>query len=248
MTVTDKNTSDRSSWWTERWFLASAGLLAGLILLAVYVAASTSGGAQRPPVHPGPGLSGVDRPASPVVAVDPLRCGLPEGAQTVPTVAPLARWELVGSMAAPAAPASIGPQRVINGVRVCFAHSPLGALYAAVSLWAEGTALPAAEVIARLAADTPARGPAIAAARAQGSSDRLDSETKVQVAGFAFVSYGAGQAVINLAFRTQNGALASLPTTMQWADNDWRYVIPPSGQAGLSQISDLTGLIAWQGA
>jgi len=248
MTATDKNASERSSWWTERWFLASAGLVAVLVLLAVYVAGSTSGAAQPRSARPAPRASGVDGTTSPVVAGDPLRCGLPAGGQTVLTVAPLARWELVGSMAAPAAPASIGPERVLDGVRVCFAHSPLGALYAAVSLWAEGTALPNAEVIARLAANTPARATAITAARAQGSGDRLDSETKVQVAGFQFVSYAAGQAVINLAFRTQNGALASLPTTMQWTAGDWRYVIPPSGQAGLSQISDLTGFIAWQGA
>jgi len=138
MIVRDKNASERSSWWTEPWFLASAGLVTGLVLLAVYVAGSTSGSAQSPSARPGPQASGVNRTTSPVVAVDPLRCGLPAGAQTVPTVAPLARWELVGSMAAPAAPASIGPQRVLSGVRVCFAHSPLGALYAAVSLWAEG--------------------------------------------------------------------------------------------------------------
>ena len=72
-------------------------------------------------------------------ADNPRGCHLPAGNQTVPVTAPSSSWTLVGAMAAPNAPGSFGPQKVQNGLRVCFAHNPTGALYALASFFAEST-------------------------------------------------------------------------------------------------------------
>ncbi|MGI8412369.1 MAG: hypothetical protein ACR2LV_05455 [Solirubrobacteraceae bacterium] len=239
------------SWWTQRWFVASASLIVVLVLLSAYLAVSgdQSGdgrSAGAPAVAGSPAAAGSAPPAA--SAVNPQGCALSAGDQSVPASAPDASWELVGSMAAPAEPASIGPQRTVGGLRVCFAHSPVGALFAAVSFWAEGTAHPYTEVYRRLAADTPAKAAAINDAR-NNVGERLDSATKVQVAGFAITSYDGVNAALTLVFRVANGGLYAVPSTMRWEDGDWRFVVAATGGVpGAGQIPDLTGYVAWSGA
>ncbi len=151
-------------------------------------------------------------------------------------------------MAAPSSPSTAGPQSTVGGLRACFAHSPLGALYATVSFWAEGTAQPGIEVYRRLAADTPARAQAIADAE-QDPGFRLDSLTKLQVAGFAITSYSGDSATIAIAFQLANGAFYAAPLAMAWQDGDWKAVMPAGGGVpGAGQIPDLTGYVAWSGA
>ncbi len=239
------------SWWTQRWFVASGSLIVVLVLLSAYLAVSAgqSGGG---PSAGAPAVAGSQTGAGSaprgVSAANPQGCGLAAGDQSVPASAPDASWELVGSMAAPAEPASIGPQRTVGGLRVCFAHSPVGALFAAVSFWAEGTAHPYTEVYRRLAADTPVKAAAINDAR-NDAGERLDSATRVQIAGFAITSYDGVSTALSLVFRVANGGLYAVPSTMRWQDGDWRYVIAPTGGVpGAGQIPDLSGYVAWSGA
>ncbi len=237
------------SWFTERRFLASAAVIALLVLGAGLVL--VTGGGRRAGSRPAGSAS-----TNPAVAPTSARrrparasgCSLPAGSQSIPQVAPQTAWQLVGSMAAPSAPATIGPQRTVDGFRVCFAHSPLGALFAAVNFWAEGTAAPAGAVYEHLAAATPLRAQAITAAQTDGAG-RLDALTKVQVAGYALTAYDPATAVITLAFQLSDGAFVSVPTALAWEDSDWRYVIAAGGTVpGAAQISDLNGYVAFSGA
>jgi hypothetical protein len=75
------------------------------------------------------------------------------------------------------------------------------------------------------------------------------SAVKVQIAGFN-VSYTSNQAVVELAFKADTGALASVRTTLLGQDGDWKGVVADSG-APLEeprQVSDLSGFIPWSGA
>ena len=76
-------------------------------------------------------------------------------------------------------------------MRVCFAHSPVGALFAAASFWAEATAVPQTVLYGQLAADTPAR--AVAVAQAQGNTQLLQDVDgdpgTVSIAGFQYTAY-----------------------------------------------------------
>lgn len=246
MTMSAKQADKQRSWFTERRFVASAAVIAVLMMSAVLVlvtgggrkaasrpARSASSPAPTPARHGPAGASG---------------CSLPPGGQSIPQVAPQTAWQLVGSMAAPSAPATVGPQRTVDGFRVCFAHSPLGALFAAVNFWAEGTAAPPGAVYQHLAADTPLRAQAITAARTDGAG-RLDALTKVQVAGYALTAYDPPTAVITLAFQLSDGAFVSVPTALRWENGDWRYVVAAGGTVpGAAQISDLNGYVAFSGA
>jgi len=243
-----KPADKQRSWWTERRFLASAAVIAVLVLGAGLVL--VTGGGRRAGSRPAVSASSPALTATSAGRglAGGAGCSLPAGSQSIPPVAPQTGWQLVGSMAAPSAPATIGPQRTVDGFRVCFAHSPLGALFAAVNFWAEGTAAPAGAVYEHLAADTSLRAQAISAARTDGAG-RLDALTKVQVAGYALTAYDGATAVITLAFQLSDGAFVSVPTALRWEDSDWRYVVAAGGTVpGAAQISDLNGYVAFSGA
>ncbi len=243
--ATRGSVKDERSWWTQRWFVASGALFAVLVLLGLYTAAGGGGASSPPP----PAAAAPAGRAAPLrsSASSPQGCSLPAGDQAEPTTAPQASWELVGSMAAPSAPSTVGPQHVVDGVRECFAHSPVGALFAAVNFWAQGTAQPEAVLYRALAADTPQRSAAIVDGE-KNPSERLDTTTKLQVAGFAITAYTPQTAAVTLVFQVANGAYASVPSTMRWERGDWRYVISPEGLPGAGQIADLSGYVAWSGA
>lgn len=224
--------------------MAAAVLVGAVAVLAVtLIIAGPSEREARPQraVHSAP-----TAPATSERAVDG-KCGLPEGDQRAPSTTPRGtRWELVGTMLAPTAPKSLGPAIVADGFRSCFARSPVGALYAAVNFWALGTSKPSAAVLRQLAADGRERTQAIAAVDDKGSQPAI--RESMQLAGFRLLSYDSTKATVNLAIRLANGGLTSFPTTLRWEDGDWKYVIPPGGNPGVTRLSDLAGYIAWGGA
>jgi hypothetical protein len=237
---------DRSPF-AARGFLFSAGLMAIVVLLAVALVLTGGGGgsAKRPSVVSAARPAGVDiRSGTP--AADASECGLPTGSQAVPVAPAAAGWVLVGSMAAPNDPSTVGPGRTVDGFRECFAHSPLGALYSAVNFWAAGTAFSPARVYATLAADTPARAAVVR--YSQGDNSRLSDSGQVELAGFQFDSYSASEADLSLVLQSTNGGLVTVACTMVWQAGDWRYEIPPSGVPATGQIQSLTGYVPWSDA
>jgi len=183
-----------------------------------------------------------------VSADDPRGCSLAAGSQAVPVTAPVSGWVLVGSMAAPSAPSTIGPEKSIDGVRVCFAHSPAGALFAAASFWAQATAVPQTVLYGQLAADTPARTVAIRQAR--GSTQRLQDidgdPGTVSIAGFQYTAYTPAQANVSIVLSGPDGELVSLPCSMLWQAGDWRLVIPPSQQLAAAAPASMDDFVSWE--
>jgi hypothetical protein len=241
----------------SRGFVFSAAGVGLLVVAAIFLALETIGGhgaSGAEPLRAGPAAAGR---ALPAVGVAGSRgrvrvpagagCSLPAGSQAVPTAAPVSGWTLVGSMAAPSAPSSFGPQRSSDGLRVCFAHSPTGALFAAASFWAEATAVPQTVLYGRLAADTPAR--AVAVAQAQGSTQRLQDidgdPGTVSIAGFAYTAYTPAEADVSIVLAGPGGELVSLPCSMLWQDGDWRLVIPPSQQLASAAVTGMDDFVSW---
>jgi hypothetical protein len=234
-------------------FVVSAIGVAMLIAAAIAVVIASHTGQQGtrvPSAHSAARRSAVliHATPNPVPRADnPRGCGLPAGEQTVPVSAPESSWTLVGAMAAPTAPGTFGPQKLAGGLRVCFAHNPTGALYSLASFFAESTRVPEAELFMRLAAATPAK--AVAISQVQGDSQLLQSEDgdpgTVSIAGFQYVDYTPSQANLTLVLEGPSGELAALPCSLQWQDDDWRFVIPASQQLGASAVSSMNGFIAW---
>jgi len=227
--------------WTQPRFVVSAIVVAIIVVLGVVLTVAGGRGdstAATPAAQTPPAVA---------PAAAPGGCDLPAGDQAVPDDTPRdTRWELVGKMIAPTAPKTYGPAVVDDGFRTCFAHSPMGALYAAANFWATATLKSPPDVYRRLAARSAAQQQAIKAS--VGQEPGLGSTGGLQIAGFSFSSYSSSRAIIRLAFRARNGRLAEIISTMLWTGKDWRYEIPLDQQPPTSALSDLSNFIGWTGS
>lgn len=241
------DSTTESNPFTKPGFIISAALVVALIAAVVVIFLFPRGedNAQSAPAPTEAGSSAAASPSASKTAGDSV-CGLPASSETALGTAPATKWELVGTMAAPT-DNEIGPGKVDEqGIRSCFARSPVGALYAAVNLWALGSD-PANEPA--IAEQLAAKGPGRDAGMTAPVTSAPASGTKIQIAGFN-VSYTADQAVVELAFKADNGALGSVRTTLLWQDGDWKGVVADNGQPlELPRpVSDLSGFIPWSGA
>jgi hypothetical protein len=245
-----RGTADAKNRWTSPGFIAAGAVVVLIVILGVIL--PLTGGSN---VHQ-PGRADTSSPPhaqAPVSEADTSICGLDAGVPAVPNNPPRARWELVGQMAAPSAPTTKGPGRVDNGLRSCFAHSPVGALYAAVNVVAMTASDDLrAPFIRRLTVPGVGRDRAIATL-GQEPSTAQDASTVLQVAGFSIKDYRKRAALVDLAFRvnTNNAAgYVHLPLAMRWLDRDWKLALPDTGQPfeGMARIPNLTGYVPWKGA
>lgn len=240
--------ADEKSTWTQPGFIAAAAVVAIIVLLGIILA--FTGGSESDalaPTTPSPApVSGTAPAADP----DASACGLPPGSQSVPTATPRARWELVGQVAAPTAPNTVGPAKVERGLRSCFARSPKGALFAAVNVIAMTADPKRREIFVR---NLTVPGIGRDRALAQRSSDAPNASTALQVVGFQIRDYLKDSAVVDLAFRVDTGNQAGtvhLPLAMRWLDGDWKLALPDTGQPfdGMARLPSTDGYIAWKGA
>lgn len=245
-------TADEKSPWTQPGFIAAAvvvGIIVVLGLAIVVTGGGSDGRAQNAPAAP-PAAS----PGAPSPSADPdaSACGLPAGSQEIPTSTPRTRWELVGQVAAPTAPRTVGPGKVERGLRSCFAHSPLGALYAAVNAIAMTAAPEQREAFIRKLT-RPGVGRDRALAELGRSSDAGNASTMLQVQGFRITDYRKGSAVVDLAFRVASGAGAGsvhLPLALRWGEGDWNLALPDTGRPfdGMARLESTSDYVPWKGA
>ncbi|MEJ5869375.1 hypothetical protein WDV85_16715 [Pseudokineococcus sp. 5B2Z-1] len=226
-------------------FVVSAVVLALLALLAVVLfvlpPSDEDTAAPQPSPQPSPSASTEPEGDGEPVAGESV-CGLAPGSPGIPVEAPTAQWQLVGTTAVPTDPDGAGPGVTTDdGFASCFSHDPTGALFAGINWWAQGFNGRSVEVYEELTAESPERD----AALEQGLTDNVQGFG--QIAGYRFIESEEDRVVYELAVRTPNGSLASLPTAMRWEDGDWKFVIPSTGNPGIGALTDLAGFTPWSG-
>jgi hypothetical protein len=228
--------SPQRSPWSRPGVLISGAFLLLLIFAGIIVA--VIGGASHHSTRTIPGRQVTVASTSPPAGSSSTACTLPAGNEAIPSASPPAgiRWAQVGSMQAPQAPSTLGPQRTSGVWNTCFAHNPSGALLAAMNLWAEGTAADPSAVFHRLGIGAPLD---------LGNSDRLDAGGPVQFAGYSYESYDPATARVLVVIRGPDGKLGAAATTMEWAGGDWKYLFPAGGALSIEVIADLTGYVQW---
>ncbi|MFC9335254.1 hypothetical protein [Arthrobacter sp. NPDC057009] len=175
-------------------------------------------------------------------------CGLPAGNETALGARPAGNWQLVGSMAVPAASRTSGPGTVdATGFRTCFARSPAGALFAAANFWATGLNGDADRAYRELTARGPGRDAVLTGIALGRPLAPPGRKIKLQFKGFILRAYEARAATFDLAVQRDDGSMGSLPTKLVWEDGDWKVVLPGSGNPGVSQIANLREYIPWGG-
>jgi hypothetical protein len=249
MSKSTPRTTERNTF-TRPGFIISAALIAALLAAVIVLLLVPRGNDNSNAASAPSNETNTSAPATPA-DVEESVCGLPSSAETALGAPPAAKWELVGTFAAPTDPETVGPGVIDeNGIRSCFAHSPTGALYAAVNLWALGSD-PSKElgIAEQLTAPGPGRDAAIAAARSDAPGTPREAGVTVQIAGFQ-IAYTSERAIVDLAFRANTGALGSATTTLEWLEGDWKGVVGSGGEPldGVEGIRDLSGFIPWTGA
>lgn len=244
-----RNTEEKSPW-AQPGFIAASAVVAILVLLGI-VLAITAGSSKSPRDRTQKPASGPSRPTAPAAAQSPDAsvCGLPAGDQATPTQAPASKWELVDGFAAPTASSTLGPGKVTDGLRSCFAHSPSGALYAAVNAIAMTASSNHREAFVRhLTVPGVGRDRGL---RDLGPDTGSASSVGLQVAGFAISDYQPSSAVVDLALRSDNGAAVTyvhVALAMRWRTGDWKLAPPDTGQPfeGMARVDSLSGYVPWK--
>lgn len=236
--MTDATPSENRSPFNT-WYVWAGILLVVIVVAAIVVAVSTSGHDTKP--SSGPTTS------QPIADSDSV-CGLPAGDQSIPTTAaPTTKWVLVGTVAAPDAPKTIGPGKLVDGLRTCFAHSPVGALYATANFYAQASS-PSLAAAALHYFVVP--GPGRDAAEAVDKASPPAGASGIQLVGFQVRQYQGNSAIVDVVVRNSNGALVSFVTSLSWVAGDWRIDVQNNGQPPVApaQVNNLSGYLPWSGA
>ena len=247
-------------------FVVVIAVCAGILVLIRHGATATAGQAtvqstgaplvaSSAPVSTAASAAPPATSAAPVAPPETTPTSTASAAPVVPTSAPTGTvWQLVAGQAIPSQP-GVGPAHVDGYTATGYAHTPLGALYAAAN---DFYRVPIA-----VSADTDWRPP-LAAMVAPGPGAKILASLREpmdpqpigaqgmgmsQLAAFKYVSYTDTDAVIELVFRDTNSGLHAGPLHMQWLSGDWRVVMTPDGTIGGADavIGTLDGFVAWQG-
>ena len=232
------------------WLITSVVVLAAVPPLAAWLVLSPNARAR--------GLNqaaGLPEPAPPATATGPTDgCpALSDTGHTTLTSAPSdATWSVIDGALAPASPTA-GPAQGTATASSCFAHDPEGALIAAVRLQeqvADATAAswPVAAAALAPSPTTDAIKARVATALAQADTASDPGRAFAAVAGFDLLSYSPAQAVVDVVYRTQAGALYAAATTLAWTSGDWHLV--PVGVNTLTSpqtaVPNLVSYVEWE--
>lgn len=227
----------------RRWTGIAAVAVLVVVGLCVAVVLVTSSGGRQPATD-----SSVSAPISPM-SDDPVTP--PSSLSTaVPTTAPEPTvWAVFDTVALPSVPGQ-GPRRVDGALATGYAHTPTGALLAAVN---ESYRVALADdsqdwraAVQAMLAPGPGRD-AFLALRAGQAQPPAVSGDYAQIQGYQFLSYTGSDAVLELVTRDVHGALQTGALHVAWLDGDWRLVLPASGLGTVQTTPSLAGFVAWSG-
>jgi hypothetical protein len=275
----DDADGEKTSFLEERGFIASA-IVVGAVLICLVVWFMTSRSSGSPAANPsqspstvvptgqptdeeptGPPATATEQPTSTRTPPPPPNshtggCHDPNPAQAIPRVAapPAVTWQFEGEMLIPIQAESGPATTTAGGVRSCFAHSPTGAVLAAMVLLGQiqNRAVGVAVLRSRVMAG-PGRTAAIAAAKDGAETPETEAGV-VQFAGFKVLSYppNATTAIIQVVASLDNKAYGAMPITMQWSHGDWYAALQDDGTFNGSVepdiLSSLSGYVRFSGA
>ncbi|MFD0067385.1 hypothetical protein [Streptomyces sp. NPDC056690] len=249
MTTDGPNGTDQPSPLRGRLFIAS--VLAVVLLFGVYVVVNGNG------TNGGRADAQAQQTSSPSVSPpahdDVLGSVCPTLADkntTVPATAPKGvTWNLVQGFALPSSTAS-GPGRVEGDVAHCYAHTPVGALIAAVQITCRQMSAKNWEPIVERQSVGDGKDYYLNKRRAiekKEGSVAVAADQHGQIAGFQFITYSADTAVVDLVWRAKDGSLGAGSATMRWDQGDWKNEITKTPAAPGGAIDNLDGYTAWGG-
>ncbi|GAA0936835.1 hypothetical protein GCM10009554_24670 [Kribbella koreensis] len=200
--------------------------------------AEPTGTTTPPPSRPKPGRGG---------------CKTLNPDQRIPRTTPTAvTWEFEADMLIPTQQEG-GPALTNSaGVRSCFAHSPTGAVLAALVTLGQ-IRNPDLTIPVLRERFVPNQGLQLALAEGRATPPTPGQTKSVaQFTAFKVLDYLPTRAIIAIAVRIDDKNVASIPVTMAWSKGDWKGVLQTDGSFNGSTEPDLlqsmTGYVRFGGA
>ncbi|MEV7669653.1 hypothetical protein [Streptomyces albidoflavus] len=225
------------------WQGAAAALIAIVLVAGVILILGGRDDPAPPADHAAPSTGGSSAPAD----EDTGACPRTKATDQTPSAAPVVTWGLVEGLALPVSEPA-GPHRTDGDVAKCYAHSPEGALIAAVQIssrmvvaedWAtvmrEQVLMDDVEGLIEQRETYEKDAPDVAPAPGELG----------QVAGYQWVTATEDLVVVDLVHRFEGDRLQVSTVTMRWQDGDWRYV--GDGKSQPKSIKTLSGYVPWSG-
>ncbi|ADB35981.1 hypothetical protein Kfla_6993 [Kribbella flavida DSM 17836] len=203
----------------------------------------------EPPATPDPTAS---TPTAPVRPSGVGGCRTKNPDQRIPREAPSAvSWQFETNMLIPLQRQGGPALEDANGLRHCFAHSPTGAVLAAMVTLGQIRNPELTEAVLRnRIAPGPGRTRALAATRTS-PTPRNTGQTS-QFAGFKVVDYLPNRAIVSVAVRLDSQKVAGLPVTLLWTGGDWKLVLQAdgsfNGEVAPDVLQSLEGYVRFGGA
>ncbi|QNE19798.1 hypothetical protein F1D05_20120 [Kribbella qitaiheensis] len=274
----DDDATSPSAPWENRGFIASAIVIGAVVVcVIVFLVVGGAGDNGQPGAGSTPTLTEPtdlpsdqpsDEPSEPAatpgdptsgpVTPPPVNnaaggCKAKNPDQRIPRVPPPAvSWQFDTDMLIPLQ-AQGGPASTdANGLRYCFAHSPTGAVLAAmVTLGQIRNPELTRTVLERRIAPGAGRTKALSENRTSPTLQK-DVGAAPQFTGFKVIDYLPGRAIVALAVQVDFRSVASLPVTLLWQDGDWKVILQPDGSfngaVAPDVLSSLDGYVRFGGA
>lgn len=238
--------------YTRPGFLAAAALVIILAVVGVVLGiGSLTRDDSKEAAPSGPSTSGTSEPSpvpseSVATSTSDSICGL-EGetlAGTV-TVAPVAEWQFQGTTGYPASD-DYGPgDSTSDGIRMCFQHSPEGALLMAANGLVQGSDPATGAIWGEYAL---AEGANREALLADLTFEGDGSDTRTSIVGFRVLDYQGESARIDIAARVSVPAttvMMSAVFELIWIDGDWKLDTNEESPLSIASIPDTAGYTPW---
>jgi hypothetical protein len=263
-----------TSFWQERGFVAAAIVVGAVVVcVLVWVFARDPGTpATQPPASPSvvgpteqqptgepsvPPATPTEEPTSTRTPSGPPTpgvggCKLRNPDQRIPRAAPSAvSWQFEADMLIPLQQQGGPAVTDRSGVRSCFAHSPTGAVLAAMVVLGQiRNPDLTADVLATRIAPGPGRTRAMRETRVS-TTPRNEGQV-TQFTGFKVFDYQPDRAILAIAVQLGDAQLAALPVTMVWSQGDWKAVLQEdgsfNGQVAPDVLASLDGYVRFRGA
>lgn len=241
---------------SARRLILPAAAVAAILLCAGLAFALTG----RPPSPPNPVVTAT-APVSPAGAASP-------GGQDQPQVPRVSlasvRWSGFYGVELPVS-AQAGPSGTSGGIAAGFAHTPLGALLAAVNIGVRANAQWGPRIfttVIRRQVTGPDAAALLAACQAaydqaaqsdRGTGGQPLGTVHVTEQAFRWITYTPAAAILDLVSAGPGDGGATVRASVQmevvWDGGDWKAVAPPGGDWGNSaaELSSLAGYTAFPG-
>ncbi|MFE9704719.1 hypothetical protein [Streptomyces sp. NPDC005930] len=235
--------------WQQRGWILSAGFLATLLIIGLIALTSGGGTSNRadddptaPPATPTP--SNHEKPDA-----RPAGCRTDDSDQAKPTAVPKDfEWKANGTGLVPVS-RTAGPLTYDGPVWSCYAHTPMGAVFAAQAITDHFSYPGWRDVVERQVVPGPARD-ALVSSRSQDEDKPTSGKADAGgYAGFSILAYDKEEATVMFLLRGPNaGVYGTASVTVRWHEGDWKIVPGADGSvySGMAQVSGTQGFITWE--